>query len=77
VKNNSVPEKMPSTPRGDSVDPGVRLSQATPALLDYYSILSMVMGGCCVYVSCSFARTLNIQTEQKFLGVRAIALDER
>ncbi|KAJ7134328.1 UAA transporter [Mycena epipterygia] len=33
-----------------SVDPGVRLSQATPALLDYYAILSMVMGGCCVNV---------------------------
>ncbi|KAJ7808859.1 UAA transporter [Mycena olivaceomarginata] len=39
---------MASAPARDSVDPGVRLSQATPALVDYYSILSMVMGGCCV-----------------------------
>ncbi|KAJ6584669.1 UAA transporter [Mycena capillaripes] len=44
---NDVAEQMPSPARG-SVDPGVRLSQATPALLDYYSILSMVLGGCCV-----------------------------
>ncbi|KAF7365449.1 Glucooligosaccharide oxidase [Mycena venus] len=48
VKNEKVAAGMPSAAAPDSVDPGVRLSQATPALLDYYSILSMVMGGCCV-----------------------------
>ncbi|KAF8208603.1 UAA transporter [Mycena galopus ATCC 62051] len=48
VKNDTVKEALSSTPARDSVDPGVSLSQATPALLDYYSILSMVMGGCCV-----------------------------
>ncbi|KAJ6511977.1 UAA transporter [Mycena vitilis] len=41
-----VTERKPSTAK-DSVDPGVRLSQATPALLDYYTILSTVLGGCC------------------------------
>ncbi|KAJ7695726.1 UAA transporter [Mycena rosella] len=50
VKKDAVPDPIPSAAVGDSVDPGVRLSQATPALLDYYSILSMVMGGCCVNV---------------------------
>jgi len=48
VKNDAAVEEKPSAPTQDAVDPGVRLSQATPALLDYYSILSMVMGGCCV-----------------------------
>ncbi|KAJ7164705.1 UAA transporter [Mycena crocata] len=45
--SESDPNPQPSAVSGD---PGVRLSQATPALLDYYSILSMVMGGCCVNV---------------------------
>ncbi|KAJ7644350.1 UAA transporter [Roridomyces roridus] len=31
-------------------DPGLRLSQAAPALLDFSSILSMVLGGCCLNV---------------------------
>ncbi|KAJ7718130.1 UAA transporter [Mycena maculata] len=49
-KDDGTP--IPSAPSAsaDSVDPGVRLSQATSALLDYYSILSMVFGGCCVNV---------------------------
>ncbi|KAJ7058202.1 UAA transporter [Mycena amicta] len=33
-----------------NTDAGVRLSQAAPALLDLYTILSMVFGGCCVNV---------------------------
>ncbi|KAJ7043842.1 UAA transporter [Mycena alexandri] len=37
-------------PAGEPVDPGVRLAQATPALFDYYQMLSMVFGGCCVNV---------------------------
>ncbi|KAJ7242863.1 UAA transporter [Mycena haematopus] len=48
AKNAPALEKMSSPSTRDSVDPGVRLSQATPALLDYYSILSMVLGGCCI-----------------------------
>ncbi|KAF7297120.1 Glucooligosaccharide oxidase [Mycena indigotica] len=34
----------------DSVDTGVQLSEAAPALLDLSTILSMVLGGCCVNV---------------------------
>jgi len=30
-----------------NVDPGVQLSQAAPALLDYYGVVSTVLGGCC------------------------------
>ncbi|KAJ6466389.1 UAA transporter [Mycena sanguinolenta] len=48
ANNTPAAKEMASTPNPDSVDPGVRLSQATPALLDYDSILSMVLGGCCV-----------------------------
>ncbi|KAJ7223172.1 UAA transporter [Mycena pura] len=51
--------------RGDSSalspvpDPGVQLSQAAPALFDYSSILSMVLGGCCVNVW-AYEQLLNI-----------------
>lgn len=34
----------------NNVDPGISASQAVPVLLDYYSILSMVLGGCCANV---------------------------
>ncbi|KAL0960893.1 hypothetical protein HGRIS_005902 [Hohenbuehelia grisea] len=33
-----------------SVDPGVQVAQAAPLLLDLYSMLGMVMGGCCTNV---------------------------
>ncbi|KAK7048127.1 Glucooligosaccharide oxidase [Favolaschia claudopus] len=48
ANTNDVREEKPEGRARESADPGLRMSQAGPALFDYYSILSMVMGGCCV-----------------------------
>ncbi|KAJ7765656.1 UAA transporter [Mycena metata] len=47
VKSYSVAEQLSALEKSDTSDPGVSLSQATPALLDWSSLLSMVLGGCC------------------------------
>lgn len=40
---------------GREVDPGIRPSHAASSLVDYSFILSLVLGGCCAYVSVSRA----------------------
>ncbi|CAK5270217.1 unnamed protein product [Mycena citricolor] len=45
---NKKPNNHPST--SENTDAGIKVSEAAPALLDLSSILSMVLGGCCVNV---------------------------
>jgi hypothetical protein len=37
------------------VDPGIRPSYAVSSLVDYSFILSLVLGGCCAYVTDHYA----------------------
>lgn len=44
-----------------SKDPGVGVKHAVSTVVDYYFVLSMVLGGCCAYVLTFFLSSFNHQ----------------